>query len=63
MYEAIKSEVNKKELSHRHTQHLKLLFPITALSLDELLVDLPAANLVILRTRAAFDRSGALNSL
>ena len=46
------------------TQRLKLLFPVTALSSDDLqqhfefAVNLPTASLVRLRTRSGFDRCG-----
>ena len=42
---------------------LKLLFPVTALSNDssvEFPGNLPASNLIILRTRVAFDRCGRI---
>ena len=48
------------------TKRLKLLFPVKPLSLDvlkqlfEFPGNLPAASLVILRTRAAFDRCGGV---
>ena len=66
-YDAIKSEVNKQELS-TDTQRLKLLFPGTT-SFDvlkkcfEFPGNLPPLNLFILRTRTAVDRCGGEDGL
>ena len=64
-YEAIKSEVNKLNRNFsKDTQRLKLLFPGTALSFDflkncfEFLGNISPINLLIFRTRDAFDRCG-----